>query len=514
MRKVLVYPLLFDLLTALDAERVPVVFIAGSPPRDNQRAKLYLHHTLGNGDFEVFTRVAREFTVAQAVLMDPEKASSMIDSTLRKCIMQSRPVYIQLPDDLADTEISAAPLSTAIDLSFPPNDPSKEDAIVSKLLEKIYSAKQPVISVDGNTSRYGFAQEADVFVQLTGFPTATTPFGKGILDETTPNFHGVYNGAAGKLNYSSWYKSCDLVIRFGPCDSNINTLGFSALAPTDVRMDFDFHSVSMSGLDPRESGGIYVKELLRKLITKLDKTRLRQYDTYPDLGSPQKLLDTLSAVKNDAAIDQDTFFQRVSSFFRSGDVILTETGTPSVGGREFVLPPRVSIINSTTWLSIGYMLPSSQGVALALRDIAAGRLDAPPRRTILFQGDGSLQMTVQELSTVIRKKLNLTFFLINNDGYVIERFIHGMKAGYNDIAAWRYLEAPNFLGAPNDGSYPVHTFRAENWGELNATLSNESFCEGSGLKIVEIIMGREDAPESLKKMQKAKKELDRKSKAS
>ena len=275
------------------AERVPVVFIAGSPPRDSQRAKLYVHHTLGNGDYGVFARVAKEFTVAQAILMDSEKASSMIDDALRECIKQNMPVYIQLPDDLADAEISATPLSTAIDVSFPPNDQSKEDAIVSKLLEKIYSAKQPFISIDGNTSRYGFVEEVRRFVEITGFPTATTPYGKGILDETTLNFHGVHNPTSGKLDYSSWVKSCDLIIRFGPCDSNINTIGFLTLPPKDVRMDFNFHSVFMSGLDPQESAGIHVKQLLQNLLTKLDKTSLQRYDPYPDLGSPKKLLEAL-----------------------------------------------------------------------------------------------------------------------------------------------------------------------------------------------------------------------------
>ena len=158
------------------------------------------------------------------------------------------------------------------------------------------------------------------------------------------------------------------------------------------------------------------------------------------------------------------------------------------------------------------MLPAAQGVALAIRDIAASQVDPPVKRAVLFQGDGSFQMTAQELSTIIRKKLDLTFFLINNDGYVIERIIHGMKASYNDIAAWRYLEAPKFFGAPMDGSYSVHTFRATNWGEMNTILSNKAFNQQSGLKLVEVVMDREDAPEGLIASQKAAKELRKKQK--
>ncbi|RAL14720.1 uncharacterized protein BO97DRAFT_275469 [Aspergillus homomorphus CBS 101889] len=62
-------------------------------------------------------------------------------------------------------------------------------------------------------------------------------------------------------------------------------------------------------------------------------------------------------------------------------------------------------------------------------------------RTILFIGGGSFQMTAQELGTIIRQELNVVVFLINNDGYFIERCIHGRHQAYNDIGRWRYLQA-------------------------------------------------------------------------
>ena len=488
------------------AERVPVVLIVGIPVRPFVKSKRYVHHTLGNGDYDVFARMGKEVTVAQALLRDTEKSPEMIDHAIKECIQQSRPVYIQLPDDMAGETVPTSLLSKPIDLSFPVNDASRENAVVSKLLERIYSAQQPYIVVDGETLRYGYAEEANRFVKETGFPTATTPFGKGIPDETFPNFHGVYNGSIGKINFAPWVRKCDLIIRFGPNECSINTLALSTIPPKDVRIDFHHHSVEMEGLEPQQSQNLYVKYLLKNLLSKLDHSKLHKYDPYPDLGSPQKLLEALPPADDKAAIDQRTFFQRLSSFFRPGDVLLTETGTMSVGGRDFVLPPRTSMINSTTWLSIGFMCPAAQGVALAHRDMAVKESNGPGRRTLLFQGDGSYQMTAQELSTVIRKKLDLTFFLINNDGYVIERYLHGMKATYNDIAPWNYLEAPSFFGAPKDDSYHVFTRRASNWGELNAVLADKAFSDEPGLKIVEIMMGREDCPELLRNVARLQEE--------
>ena len=55
-------------------------------------------------------------------------------------------------------------------------------------------------------------------------------------------------------------------------------------------------------------------------------------------------------------------------------------------------------------------------------------------------------MTVQELSTIIRHKVDMVILLINNSGYSIERLIHGMEAQYNEVSQWRYHELPMLLG--------------------------------------------------------------------
>ena len=75
------------------------------------------------------------------------------------------------------------------------------------------------------------------------------------------------------------------------------------------------------------------------------------------------------------------------------------------------------------------MIGSTLGAALAARDMQLGR-------TILFIGDGSLQLTVQELSTMMRLRLKPIIFVLNNSGYTIERWLHGKVRKYNDIVNW------------------------------------------------------------------------------
>lgn len=76
-------------------------------------------------------------------------------------------------------------------------------------------------------------------------------------------------------------------------------------------------------------------------------------------------------------------------------------------------------------------------------------------RAVLFEGNGSFQMTAQAVSDIIRNRLDVIIFLINNDGSTMERVNNGMDAEYNDVQPWNYLESASYFGAPKD----VHRIR-------------------------------------------------------
>ncbi|OBT83801.1 hypothetical protein VE02_08662 [Pseudogymnoascus sp. 03VT05] len=465
------------------SEMAPVVHIVGTPPRVAQDRGLCVHHSLGDGNCRVFAEIYQKFTVAQANLTNPATAPAMIDKTLRECIVQSRPVYIELPTDMVTVEVPEINLSQPIDLSIPANEREFEETVVTQILNKIYAAKQPFIVIDGFAATYGYSEEANELVRATGFPTSTTFFGKGIVDETVANFHGVYAGSSGCQEFGAWVQSCDLVLRLGPLDADTNTYGFTTIPDPSIAINFHGNFVGIGGTDSGKSNHI--------------QTFAVRYLSKPEESTKAEGLSIVAGSKWNG---KDTFWQRISSFFQPGDIILTETGTASGGGGEFVLPPDTTLINSSIWLSIGYTLGACAGGSLALRDMVSENL-RPNGRTILFIGDGSLQMTAQAMSDMIRNRLDVIIFVINNDGYTIERLIHGMTESYNDVQPWRYLEAPSYFGAPKDDpQYPVTTSRASNWGELGQIINDEKFQQGSGFNMVEIVMAREDGPDALKKL--------------
>ncbi|BCS21139.1 alpha-keto acid decarboxylase family protein [Aspergillus puulaauensis] len=475
------------------AEKVPVVHIVGTPPTTAhaQKKGLNLHHSFGDGNFRRFAGIYKDFTCAQANLDDPAIAPELIDRVLQQCLQESRPVYIELPTDMVKAKVSSVDLDHRIAPSFKPSnaDARIEAIAVSTLLSRIKNAKRPAIIVDGFTTRYNLLPEADELIRTTGWPTYVTPFGKGSVNETLHNFHGV--------RYS------DLVIRFGPLDADTNTFGFTALTPVENTVSIHRTTIDIDGRTVHAD----TKALLCRVLDGLHDTNIPRssWVGYSPPPRPRELLDALPVPVPDAQIDQKTFWTRVSEFLRPHDIVVVETGTASLGANDLILPPGVKMVNSAIWLSIGCALAAAVGVSQAQRDIVIHNNNtnnnSTAGRTILFEGDGSFQMTAQALGDIYRNRLDMIVFLINNDGYTIERYIHGMKAGYNDVHPWRYLDAPSFFGAPvDDPSYPVVTRKAENWGQLMDVLADEEVAAGKGFCMVEVVMGREDAPEELKRL--------------
>ncbi|BCI85689.1 hypothetical protein NIIDMKKI_08950 [Mycobacterium kansasii] len=164
-----------------------------------------------------------------------------------------------------------------------------------------------------------------------------------------------------------------------------------------------------------------------------------------------------------------------------GNVVLAEQGTSFYGMADHRLPHGVTFIGQPLWGSIGYTLPAALGAAVAHRD----------RRTVLLIGDGAAQLTVQEIGNFSREGLSPVIVVVNNDGYTIERAIHGETASYNDIAAWSWTAVPSALGVTDHLA-----FRARTYGELDDALTAAA-AHRDRLVLVEAVLPRLEIPHLL-----------------
>ncbi|KAE8333742.1 thiamine diphosphate-binding protein [Aspergillus sergii] len=464
------------------AEKAPIIHIVGTPARATQDSRALVHHTLADGEFRRFADMASHVTVAQVDLKDPRLVPDQIDWVLREALIHSRPVYLEVPDDMVDVLVDASNLTSMICTPLAPVT-GHEPVVLGRILERIHAAKRPLILVDGESRSMDILGDIDRLVKITNWPTWTTIFGKSLVNEQLPNVYGVYAGSLGDPQWKDYFDSADLIINLGPHCSDTNSQNFTTIPNPAVTITLSNTYVQIDNDIYRDT---HPSNILPEVLKTLNTSRI------PRATGPAKSVKGVNQLHPSDSITQKDFYGIVNSLIREGDLVLTETGTAAHGGRNMILPRNTRLLGPATWLSIGYMLPATLGATLAQRE----RTNNPESRAILLIGDGSLQMTVQEISTMIRENLNVIIIVINNEGYTIERAIHGRKQSYNDIAAWRHAQALGFFGA-DDKHVTENFFSARTWGELDTILRDETIQDGTGLRIIEVFMGREDVQGAL-----------------
>jgi pyruvate decarboxylase len=321
-------------------------------------------------------------------------------------------------------------------------------------------------------------------------PVAVTPMGKGTVNETLNNFIGVYAGKATQPDVRQCVESADLVLCIEPLKSDLNTMGFSWNIQQGCEIDIHANHVTM---DSERFDDLHIKGVLDALINELSGWTWNDVTTMTGLTNGNAAMSASPAEESfpPEAITHEYLWPRIGSWLEPNDILLTETGTAYLGAWSAKLPENVSVISQVLWGSIGFTLPAAQGAALAARELGQNQ------RVILFEGDGSFQITGQEVSTMLRHKLPIIIFLIENDGYTIERYVHGMEAEYNDLQKWRYSEFPRAMGATEQ---TARSYRISSKAELEQLLADPTFRSDGLLHFVEMSMPWDDAPENLKLM--------------
>ncbi|KAG6850282.1 hypothetical protein H0H93_015539 [Arthromyces matolae] len=480
------------------SEMVPVLNLVGVPSTSQQNSKPMLHHTLGDGRFDAYTTAAQQFTYSQATLKNANNAAAEIDRVLSDCITKARPVYLSLPTDLVSAKISTERLHTPLSRSAPPNNPQVESFVTDLIVKQVEDAEgDVVVLVDACALRHGVTEELNEFLRKTSFPVYSTPMGKTAVDESYERYGGIYLGSISRPEIKQKVESARLVLSVGGLRSDFNTGNFSYNIP--VKRTIELHSDNTK-VQYAAFPGVGMKELIPQL-----SERLKSYHLAAAKLAVPKFLAPVPNEKLET-ITHNYFWPRMAQFFKTSDVIVTETGTANFGILDVPLPPKSTLCSQILWGSIGWSVGKAtwrnilnradeigDAGSLLGASLAAQKTN---RRSILFVGDGSLQLTVQELSTMLRVGVKPIVFVLNNSGYTIERYIHGKTRIYNDISNWKWTSLLQVLGDTEDkisNSYTVKTKQ-----ELSNLLDNTAFARADKMQLVEVMMDKFDAPNSLK----------------
>ncbi|KAF2717464.1 pyruvate decarboxylase-like protein [Polychaeton citri CBS 116435] len=468
-------------------EQIKVIHIVGQTSRKMQENRMMIHHSIGfEPDHHVFSNASRGFRCAAAELQSEVGAPEEIDRVLRECFIQSKPVYIFLPIDLVDVHVPARRLLKPIDLQ-PTRNEAEVKAAAEASLQALYSARSPCVFVDCLVQRHGAVAELKELVEKLAIPVYCSNMGKGIIDETHKYFVQLYNGAPSGPGVHTAFSSCDVILMLGNLPSDTNTGGFTRQVVEAKGIFVDPYETRVLG--QKRFTATPIKHVLQSMNQHFDQAKM------PKVEIPQMPPRIVEDDLDSKMITQSYIWPRIARFLQPNDVVYGETGTAAFGMPDVTFPPSIHWITQTYYGSIGYATASSCGADLALEELASSSKDQgkPRGRTVLLTGDGSLMLTVQEIGNMVNLKLKPIIFVINNDGYTIERVIHGAHQSYNDIPPFNYRHMLPFFGM--DEALAKKSFhRAGTKVELEEILAKETVIQPANIQVIEVVMDKLDVP--------------------
>ncbi|AXC73485.1 indolepyruvate decarboxylase [Salmonella enterica] len=453
------------------AEYVPVLHIVGAPCSAAQQRGELMHHTLGDGDFRHFYRMSQAISAASAIL-DEQNACFEIDRVLGEMLAARRPGYIMLPADVAKK--TAIPPTEALTLPAHETQSGVETAFRYHARQCLMNSRRIALLADFLAGRFGLRPLLQRWMAETPIAHATLLMGKGLFDEQHPNFVGTYSAGASSKEVRQAIEDADRVICVGTRFVDTLTAGFTQQLPAERTLEIQPYASRI--------GETWFNLPMAQAVSTLRELCLECAFAPPtprSAGQPVRI--------DKGELTQENFWQTLQQYLKPGDILLVDQGTAAFGAAALSLPDGAEVVVQPLWGSIGYSLPAAFGAQTA----------CPDRRVILIIGDGAAQLTIQEMGSMLRDGQTPLILLLNNDGYTVERAIHGAAQRYNDIASWNWTQIPQALNAAQQ----AECWRVTQAIQLAEVL--ERLVRPQRLSFIEVMLPKADLPELLRTVTRA-----------
>ena len=421
------------------AHRLPVFHLVGMPSERIQRLGLITHHNLGDTNYDRYQAISGAACCVSAVLT-PDNCIEELERVIREALRQSMPAYIVISEvnglmPVIGTPVSGVPLA---DIKRQRSDPQELTAAVTAILAALAGAQHPVALATALTSRYGVRDKAAELITKANLPVAVTSYDKGVIDESLTQYLGLYAAENSQPPaVRDAVEQADLILDIGGVLlTELNTgMWGDALGTTRAACIHD----NWVRIGTKVFLNVAIDDVLDGLIAEVTPIRGK----VDKAGA--KLLDVVGS--GNEPTSSANFYPRLQRVLQSGDTLVIETGTSMFHLNGMRLPAGVRSEAQGLWGSIGWATPAAMGIAMAK---SSGR-------TWLVTGDGSHQLTLNELAVMGRYGVKPVIFVLNNGLYGIEDVISERGHGYDDLAPVLYHLLPAAFGCKNWYSARVST---------------------------------------------------------
>ena len=428
------------------------------------------------GDQEVnIVDIVRPITKYAVMITD----KNSIKFHLQKAIYEAKhgrpgPVWLDVPLDIQGAMVDEADL---IEFEIP--EAPKFDTKIPQVLDALKVAKRPVIIVGNGVTLAGANEEFLKLIEILKIPVIGTFARYDIVRNDHGLFFGRY-GTIGNRAANFVVQNSDLIIAIG-ARLNIRAVSYNweffGREAKKILVDIDQNELNKktiaADIKIKSDAKVFISDLRSALKDELDfgfwleicKNYRKNYPTIEPFRQNVK-----------EWVDSYNFFDVLSNHKRDL-VYVFGNGTACVSSYQSLrLYENQKVVVNSGCASMGYDLPAAIGACFA-----NGKKD-----TICVTGEGSLQMNIQELQTIIHNKLPIKIFVLNNAGYISIRntqnnFFKGHKVGSDKDSG---VSFPNIVKLAE--VYGFEACRIEN--QLNLKGELEEILSKPGAVVCEIML--------------------------
>lgn len=418
-------------------DSVPVLYISGQVKYETTIGGCPDVNLRQLGDQEVdIVNVVKPLTKYATTITNPNKILEELQKAVHIAISgRPGPVWIDIPMNIQGAMVDEDKLvgyvkQNSSNLSISNNTTLCEQ--VNSVLQDIYNAKRPVF-IAGQGIKISKSKELFLEVaEKLGVPILTTFNGIDVCASDHPLFIGRI-GTIGNRSANFVLQNADLIISIGS-RNNVRQISYNwelfGRSAKKIVVDIDNAELLKPTLKPDVGICADAAEFLEILNNQIDNEKTNNFSDWLEWGRKRKkrfpaFVDSKNG--NDEKVDPYRFCNEFSNIIPKNSVIVIGNATPSVAYLQTgIIKKGHTVIWNSGCASMGYALPASIGAQVCDES----------KVVFCLTGEGSLQMNIQELQTIVHYKLPIKIFLFNNNGYssikqTQDSFFNGNRTGVN-----------------------------------------------------------------------------------
>lgn len=396
-------------------DSIPMFVISGQVKRETTTWSTDVPlRQLGDQEFQIVDTV-KTMTKYAHMVTEPTEIRYHLEKAWFLCMNGRKgPVWLDIPLDVQAAVIESDELKgfDSAELELKEN-PVYDEKLTPEIIEKIKAAKRPVVFAGTGIRLSEGYEEFVKLVDKLGIPVVTAWNAHDVLWDEHPLFCG-RPGTVGTRGGNFVVQNSDLLLVLG-CRLNIRQISYNyhdfAKKAYKIVVDIDEAELRKPTVHVDFPVHANVKDVMQSLLKAEYAGPTEEQKEWLGWARAvnQKYPATLpSYYETETPINPYVFITKLSKHLQEGDEVICGNGSACViTFQAMEIKKNQRLFTNSGCAAMGYGFPAAVGVCVAKKG----------ERVICIDGDGSFQMNLQELQTVVYNKLNMKLIIINNNGY-------------------------------------------------------------------------------------------------